>query len=207
MPHQTDSSIIIITITITIITYQIMPLVLWFGIQISKKNREKYVEWDYFYSHLFAAFNRNVLFLGAFTIALDYEWRLRMLAWMDGPGTVGRSRMPRIWRGTSRCTCASICSDPISAAFIEKLNVDFYFYSVQAEDAILREQINRYNDRLREYEERQRQFRGGHAERGGGGGGSSSQSASSAGGNHGQPLEVIMREKKTSWFIGFYLNL
>lgn len=71
-------------------------------------------------------------------------------------------------------------------------------FAVQAEDAILREQINRYNDRLREYEERQRQFRGGHAERGSGGGGSTSQSASGAGGNHGQPLEVIMRGKKHS---------
>lgn len=60
----------------------------------------------------------------------------------------------------------------------------------QVEDALLRDQIERYNQRLREFEERQRSYRGGamtsHPERtannGNGGNGS-------AGGN-GQPLEV-----------------
>ncbi|KAK7601617.1 hypothetical protein V9T40_009058 [Parthenolecanium corni] len=60
-----------------------------------------------------------------------------------------------------------------------------------AEDAILRDLIDRHNQRLREYEERQRPYRGVHAERGSSGGGSSSQSASNAGGNHGQPLEMF----------------
>ena len=62
---------------------------------------------------------------------------------------------------------------------------------MKVEDALLRDQIERYNQRLREFEERQRSYRGGamssHAERAGNNG---SGGNGNAGGN-GQPLEIF----------------
>ena len=67
--------------------------------------------------------------------------------------------------------------------------------NVKIEDAVLRDQIDRYNQRLREFEERQRSYRGmpTHAERGGGGGAAGNGNGNNGAGNgntHGQSLEV-----------------
>lgn len=66
----------------------------------------------------------------------------------------------------------------------------------QVEDALLRDQIERYNQRLREFEERQRTYRGGamssHPERTG----NSGSGGNGSGGANGQPLEVRYRPTK-----------
>lgn len=61
------------------------------------------------------------------------------------------------------------------------------------EDALLRDQIERYNQRLREFEERQRTYRSSTLsthERGGTGGNGNGGTGAGSGSSHGQPLEV-----------------
>ena len=69
------------------------------------------------------------------------------------------------------------------------------------EDNVLRDQLQRYNDRLREFEERSRNFRGAavptHPERGGAGGNGNSNNGSGGGGTHGQSLEVMNFNRPT----------
>lgn len=62
------------------------------------------------------------------------------------------------------------------------------------EDALLRDQIERYNQRLREFEERQRTYRSSSLsthERGGTGGSGNGGTGAGSGSSHGQPLEMF----------------
>lgn len=99
---------------------------------------------------------------GSHQVAFHNEWCMRQVARMDWFRKARRSRVSRIrWRASS-CKFFTYDSLRVYFWFLYKNNLYIYYFFftiLQIEDSMLRDQIERYNQRLRDFEERQKAYR------------------------------------------------